>query len=423
MVVLAWAVLCVPIDASASGSPIVSANDLTITETNANTAAATFDVMLSKKSKKRVSVAYATQDGSATGGPDFVPTNGVLHFKPGQKKLHVHVTIVGDTLWEPTESFSLQLSSPKNAVVGDPGVATVLDDDPKPPDISFTTDTGSGKENIASPTITVQLSKPWTDPVSVLIQTSGSAAQNADYGLTTPSVTFPAGTTTHAVTVQVMDDSTPENDETIALTLSDPQASDQPAFLGTPSTFTYTIDDDDPSSVVVTPASPTKRQDETQQFTATANYVDGTAIDVTSSATWQSGNTNVATITSGGLATAVNQGTSAIHATFHTVDGQTPLTVQCRLHSNGQGQTYANCGALGTYNAQTGFAAAGAWVSAHGGGSSTTGTCGTDSVVISNDAAHSMMGVWSYSGPNVGHSRVVAGTVASCPGAADPTWN
>jgi uncharacterized protein YjdB len=80
-------------------------------------------------------------------------------------------------------------------------------------------------------------------------------------------------------------------------------------------------------SIAVTPASPTIPKGTTQQFTATATFSDGSTGDVTSSVTWSSSNTAVATIASGGLATAVATGTSTITATSGAISGSTVLTV------------------------------------------------------------------------------------------------
>src|SRR5207249_10297921 len=65
----------------------------------------------------------------------------------------------------------------------------------------------------------------------------------------------------------------------------------------------------------------------TQQFVATGTYSDGTTLDLTSTATWLSSNTAVASISAGGLATGVAQGTSQISATSAGVTGSTTLTV------------------------------------------------------------------------------------------------
>ena len=66
----------------------------------------------------------------------------------------------------------------------------------------------------------------------------------------------------------------------------------------------------------------------TQQYTATAVFGDGSHQDITSSATWNSSNTGVATINSSGLATAVAAGVVNITATSGNVtSNQGTLTV------------------------------------------------------------------------------------------------
>ncbi len=83
------------------------------------------------------------------------------------------------------------------------------------------------------------------------------------------------------------------------------------------------------SSITVTPSSAPVNVGQTQQFKATGNYSDGTTQDLSSnsSLTWSSGSTTVATITSGGLATAKAAGTSTITATDGGVSGTASLAV------------------------------------------------------------------------------------------------
>src|SRR4029077_4721782 len=63
------------------------------------------------------------------------------------------------------------------------------------------------------------------------------------------------------------------------------------------------------------------------QFTATATYSDTSTLDVTNQVTFASSTTAVATVTTGGLATAVSTGTTTISATLGSVVGSTGLTV------------------------------------------------------------------------------------------------
>lgn len=59
------------------------------------------------------------------------------------------------------------------------------------------------------------------------------------------------------------------------------------------------------ASISITPTSPSISSGSTQQFTAIGILQDGTTTDLTSSVTWTSSNTAVATIDSSGLATAL----------------------------------------------------------------------------------------------------------------------
>ena len=80
-------------------------------------------------------------------------------------------------------------------------------------------------------------------------------------------------------------------------------------------------------SIAVTPANPSIGIGLTEQFTATGTYSDSSTKNLTASVTWASGTMANATITSGGLATAVAVGTSTIGATSGSIVGSTVLTV------------------------------------------------------------------------------------------------
>ena len=84
-------------------------------------------------------------------------------------------------------------------------------------------------------------------------------------------------------------------------------------------------------SIAVTPSTPSLAPGQTQQFTATGSYSDGTSKNLTSTANWLSSNPAVATINTAGLATAVAAGSTTISAAVTTsagtVTGTTTLTV------------------------------------------------------------------------------------------------
>jgi len=84
-------------------------------------------------------------------------------------------------------------------------------------------------------------------------------------------------------------------------------------------------------SLSVTPVNPTIKVGETQQFTATGHYSDGSTLNLTTAATWASSNLAVAPISnvpgSQGLAIGLIPGTTTISATAFGLTGMTTLTV------------------------------------------------------------------------------------------------
>jgi photosystem II stability/assembly factor-like uncharacterized protein len=121
-----------PVTFSATGValPSLSINDVSVPEGNAGTAAATFGVTLSTASPLTVTVAYATANGTATAGSDYVAASGTLTFPPGATTRSIPVTVNGDTLVEPNETFFVNLSAATNATIADAqGVGTINNDD------------------------------------------------------------------------------------------------------------------------------------------------------------------------------------------------------------------------------------------------------------------------------------------------------
>ena len=98
--------------------PAVSIAGASLAEGNAGPQSMSFTVTLGKATPLRVSVAYATADGTATAGSDYTAASGTLVFAPGQTSKTVDVPILGDTAYEPDESFTLTLSNPVNATLG-----------------------------------------------------------------------------------------------------------------------------------------------------------------------------------------------------------------------------------------------------------------------------------------------------------------
>jgi hypothetical protein len=81
------------------------------------------------------------------------------------------------------------------------------------------------------------------------------------------------------------------------------------------------------TSITVTPPTATIALDDTQQFTATGNFSDGSTEDLTDQVTWTSSEVSVATMKADGLASTAGTGMTTITATMNGVKGTATLTV------------------------------------------------------------------------------------------------
>ncbi|MEX1995146.1 MAG: Calx-beta domain-containing protein, partial [Steroidobacteraceae bacterium] len=111
--------------------PTLRVNDVSVTEGHAGTVEATFTVTLSPANPTQVvSVNYATANGTATAGSDYVATSGTLIFDPSVTSRTISVAINGDSAFEQNDTFFVNLSQPVNAVIGDAqGAGTIINDD------------------------------------------------------------------------------------------------------------------------------------------------------------------------------------------------------------------------------------------------------------------------------------------------------
>lgn len=91
-----------------------------------------FVVSLNRASTTRVTVNFATANGTATGGRngDYTATSGTLTFNPGETSKLVNVAVRNDASVEPDETFFVRLSSAVGATIAaGAGTGTIVNDD------------------------------------------------------------------------------------------------------------------------------------------------------------------------------------------------------------------------------------------------------------------------------------------------------
>jgi hypothetical protein len=200
-------------------APSVSVGDCSVLEGGA----CAFGLSLSAASGKTVTVAYATANGTATAGTDYAAASGTVAFPAGTAAAAVNVATIGDAVDELDETFSLNLSSPGNATIGDGTGAGLIDDDDGPAISVSDPAVNEGNAGTTPATFTLSLSAASVQSVTVGFATSdGTASAGSDYAPASGTVTFTPGLTTRTVSVNVNGDGVNEPDERFYLNLSNP---------------------------------------------------------------------------------------------------------------------------------------------------------------------------------------------------------
>lgn len=100
-------------------TPTLTISDATVTEPKSGTRQVTLGVTLSGGGQS-VSFNYATANGTAQAGPDYLSTNGTVVMPSGQTATNLRFTVVGDAVPEVSpETFLVNVTSISNAASGD----------------------------------------------------------------------------------------------------------------------------------------------------------------------------------------------------------------------------------------------------------------------------------------------------------------
>jgi uncharacterized repeat protein (TIGR01451 family)/CSLREA domain-containing protein len=162
-------------------SPGIAISDVSLAEGNSGTTNFIFTVSLTASSASTITVNYATANGTATAGSDYVAAAGMLTFTPGQTSQNLTILVNGDTVFEPNETFFVNLTNPTNAgIIKSQGLGTIVNDD-----VIATADLSIVKTGAASAAANTNVTYTIT------------ATNNGPNGATNVKVTdvLPAGTT------------------------------------------------------------------------------------------------------------------------------------------------------------------------------------------------------------------------------------
>ncbi len=164
-------------------------------------------------------VPFATANGLATAGSDYIAQQSTLTFAPGDTKKLVTVQGFGDRTYEPDENFFLIFNDTVDSEV-DKGVGTIINDDAGVLINDLTVLEGDAGTKDA--VFTVSLVGPLQQTAITMNYNSSDGTANAvsDYLARHGVLTFMPGTVTQTITIPIVGDKLNELTEDFFVTLS-----------------------------------------------------------------------------------------------------------------------------------------------------------------------------------------------------------
>ena len=206
-------------------TPTISITDATLVEGNSGNTFMNFTVSLSQAAASTVTYNAATSDGTATANSDYVAQNWGLNFPAGSTTLSLQVPVIGDSLPEPDETFTINLSNVVGATIADgQGTGTITNDDSAgAPYLSINDATlAEGNSGTNTGYVLVTLTDPAPANVSFTVSTSnGTATAGVDYvAMNAATQTILAGQTSVLVPVGILGDTLVDPNETFNLAVA-----------------------------------------------------------------------------------------------------------------------------------------------------------------------------------------------------------
>ena len=196
---------------------VLSIDDVSVNEGQA----ADFMIHLSAPSDRDITVTATTMNGGAMAPDDYTHTSSTVRIPAGERSATFSVPTVEDTVAEGDETFTVRLSNPVNADIGDgAGTGAITDDDAQPEPMELQVSVAQAREG-----------EPMTFDVYIVpaartaftlnyFTRDYSAEAGLDYTpIESGSMTIVGGVSARQITVQTLDDLLVEPNERFRLEL------------------------------------------------------------------------------------------------------------------------------------------------------------------------------------------------------------
>lgn len=195
-------------------------------------------------------VDYATGGGNAAPFTDYIPTNGVLTFLPGETLKQFNVRVLNDINVELNETIGLTLSNPSGSNTLNTAAATLLiiEDDFAFGQFVFNAPSYNVGENATNVFLTVLRTNGNTGVATVQYRTTDNTAiGGSDFVSTNNVLAFADGETAKTIQIPVIEDLLVESIELFNVVLFNPTGG---STLGSLSNAVVTITDNDISAII-----------------------------------------------------------------------------------------------------------------------------------------------------------------------------
>ena len=204
--------------------PVIDIDEPSIVEGQSGTSSINFSVILSHPSATAVSVDWTTTPGTAAAGSDYVAASGTVMFAPMDVSETVSIIVKGDGTFEGDETFALDLSNASGVPIGDLKGSRRSSTTTRAP-VASIANVSKTEGNTGTSLLTFAISLVGDSDVDATFDwatASGTATAGTDYVAGSGTLTIPAGSTTGTVNVVVNGDVAYEPNETLSLTLTQP---------------------------------------------------------------------------------------------------------------------------------------------------------------------------------------------------------
>lgn len=213
--------------------PNLTMADVSVTEGNT----AVLTAALSQSCNFDVQFSWATSNNTAFAGTDYTSGNGTVVIPAGTSSKTISVSTSNNSVDQGNLGFHVNLSDPSKLNLSTASATVTIVDDESAPQISFAQSNAIALESIGQYSVQVSIDHPTIQNVTAALSFSGTAIYGTDYTLSVTSVSIVAGSSHTTLQINPIRGSGGKN---LTLTLASPSR----GTLGSPSSFTLTLESD-----------------------------------------------------------------------------------------------------------------------------------------------------------------------------------